>query len=138
MLQAIPQTNARPFLIHARVDVCPIQESGKLLGKKWYLVIIHRLLGRKMGFNELKDAVGQISAKILAQALQDLQEKGVIERRLASESPVRVEYSLTEKGADLQRVLSELEAWGRRWDICHTHNPAGARSEAASVTSSTL
>jgi DNA-binding HxlR family transcriptional regulator len=120
MLQSVPQSNSRPFLIHARVNLCPIQETGKILGKKWYLVIVHRLMGRKMGFNELKEAVGEISAKILAQALQDLQEKGIVERRLASESPVRVEYSLTEKGTDLQGVLTGLETWGRQWNVC-TH-----------------
>lgn len=131
MLHAIPQTNARPFLIHARRDTCPIQESGKLLGKKWYLVIIHRLLRHKMGFNELKEAVGEISAKILAQALQDLQEKGIVDRRLASESPVRVEYSLTKKGEDLERVLGELEAWSHRWDICK-RGATAAPTDAAS------
>jgi DNA-binding HxlR family transcriptional regulator len=117
MLQEVPQSNGKPFLIHARVDLEPIQESGRILGKKWYMVIVHRLLQRKMGFNELKEAVGGVSAKILAQALQDLQEKGVVERRLASESPLRVEYSLTEKGQDLERLLSELETWARRWNV---------------------
>lgn len=142
MLHSVPQSNAKPFLIHARVNLCHIQESGKILGKKWYLVIIHRLLGRKMGFNELKEAVGEISAKILAQALQDLQEKQVVERRLASESPVRVEYSLTEKGIDLQNVLTGLETWGRKWDVCsdpnHHHAPSSAVPSTTPPTEATL
>jgi DNA-binding HxlR family transcriptional regulator len=140
MLHSVPQSNAKPFLIHARVNLCPIQESGKILGKKWYLVIVHRLMGRKMGFNELKEAVGEISAKILAQALQDLQEKQIVDRRLASESPVRVEYSLTEKGQDLQNVLAGLELWGRKWDVCrdprHHHVPFNATTPAAMNTES--
>ena len=118
MLTEVPQPDGRPFLIHARADLCAIQEGGRILGKKWYLVIVSRLLKRKMGFNELKEAVGSVSAKILAQALGDLQEKGIVDRRLASESPLRVEYSLTEKGEDLERVLVDLEVWGRKWDIC--------------------
>lgn len=137
MLRTIPQSSNRPFLIHTRENLCTIQEAGKILGKKWYLVIVHRLMGRKMGFNELKEAVGSISAKILAQALQDLQEKGIVQRRLASESPVRVEYSLSEKGADLQRALHELEHWGRRWDICKPNAgtlPASAPAEPVEGT----
>ncbi len=131
MLQSIPQSNAKPFLIHARTNLCPIQASGRILGKKWYLVIIHRLLEKKMGFNELKEAVGSVSAKILAQALQDLQEKGIVERRLASESPVRVEYSLSPKGEDLRPMMVELESWGRRWDVCKDVQEAEKAKEAS-------
>ena len=114
-------TNDRPLLIQAKVDLCPIKESAKILGKKWYLVIIHRLLGKRMGFNELKEAVGDISAKILSQALQDMGDKGIVERRVSSESPVRVEYSLTEQGKDLAGVLRELYDWGKKWALCEKH-----------------
>lgn len=121
---SVPPVRSKPLLIQARMDLCPIKESAKILGKKWYLVIIHRLLGKKMGFNELKEAVGDISAKILSQALQDLAEKKIIERRMASESPVRVEYKLTPQGEDLNRVLVELYDWGKRWAICKDGRPA--------------
>lgn len=113
----------RKLLIQARVDLCPIKESARILGKKWYLVIIHRLLGKRMGFNELKEAVGDVSAKILSQALRDLQDKGIILRRLASESPLRVEYQLTEKGEDLDQVLTQLYDWGKNWAICKHGQP---------------
>lgn len=108
----------RPFLFQARVDLCPIKESAKILGKKWYLVIVHRLLDKPRGFNELKENVGEISAKILSQALQDMAERGIVERRVSSESPVRVEYSLTEQGKDLAGVLKELYDWGKKWALC--------------------
>jgi len=81
-------------------------------------VIVHRLLDKPRGFNELKEAVGDISAKILSQALQDMGEKGIVERRVSSESPVRVEYSLTEQGKDLAGVLRELYDWGKKWALC--------------------
>ena len=113
-----PANRDRPLLIQARVDLCPIKESAKILGKKWYLVIVHRLLDKPRGFNELKEAVGDISAKILSQALQDMAEKKILERRVSSESPVRVEYSLTEQGKDLAGTLRELYDWGKRWGLC--------------------
>jgi DNA-binding HxlR family transcriptional regulator len=108
----------RTLLISSKVDLCPVKESAKILGKKWHLVIIHRLHDKPMGFNELKNAVGDVSAKILSQSLSDLQENGIVNRRVFSESPVRVEYKLTEKGRDLRPVLQELYDWGRRWDVC--------------------
>lgn len=123
----------RPFLFQARVDLCPIKESAKILGKKWYLVIVHRLLDKPRGFNELKENVGEISAKILSQALQDMAERGIVERRVSSESPVRVEYSLTEQGKDLAGVLKELYDWGKKWALCADKRaaapePVGLRS----------
>lgn len=125
MLQRVPQSSARPFLIHAKVDLCAIKKAGRILGKKWNLVIIHRLMDHKMGFNDLKDAVGDVSAKILSQSLQELQANGIVERRVASESPVRVEYSLAPKGTDLKRALDELQTWGKRWDICRDERADG-------------
>lgn len=116
-------------MIQARVDLCPIKESAKILGKKWYLVIVHRLLDKTRGFNELKEAVGDISAKILSQALQDLAAKRIVERRVSSASPVRVEYSLTDQGRDLAGVLSQLYDWGKKWAICKD-----ARSVATSLS----
>ena len=126
--KAIPRPNDRPLLIQARVDLCPIKESAKILGKKWYLVIVHRLLDKPRGFNELKEAVGDISAKILSQALQDMAEKGIVERKVSSESPVRVEYSLTEQGKDLAGVLRELYDWGKKWALCSDRGPANVRA----------
>lgn len=108
----------RPLLITSKIDLCPVRESAKILGKKWHLVIVHRLLDKPMGFNELKSAVGEVSAKILSQSLTDLQENDIVNRTVYSESPVRVEYSLTEKGEDLRGVLENLYGWGRRWDVC--------------------
>lgn len=108
----------KPLLLASKVDLCPVRESAKILGKKWHLVIVHRLLEKPMGFNELKEAVGEVSAKILSQSLSDLQDNEIVNRKVHSESPVRVEYSLTEKGEDLRNVLENLYAWGRRWDVC--------------------
>jgi DNA-binding HxlR family transcriptional regulator len=124
-----PTGRSRPLLIQARVDLCPIKESAKILGKKWYLVIVHRLLDRPRGFNDLKEAVGDISAKILSQALQDMAQKGIVERRVSSESPVRVEYSLTEQGRDLNEVLKELYDWGKKWALCADNRTPTTTSE---------
>lgn len=94
-------------------DWCPITSTATLIGKKWHPVVVHRLLeGGPMGFNELKDEVGGISSKVLSDSLDDLEEKGLVNREIVSDKPVRVEYSLTERGASLESLIHEMRDWG--------------------------
>ncbi|WP_115865404.1 winged helix-turn-helix transcriptional regulator [Halorussus litoreus] len=94
-------------------DWCPITSTATLVGKKWHPVVVHRLIqGGPMGFNELKDDVDGISSKVLSDSLEDLEEKGLVNREIVSEKPVRVEYSLTERGASLESLIEEMRAWG--------------------------
>jgi DNA-binding HxlR family transcriptional regulator len=91
---------------------CPITATAKLIGKKWHPVIIHRLLEvESAGFNALKDDVDGISSKVLSESLDDLQEKDLVERKIVSEKPVRVKYSLTDRGRDLKPVITEMKNW---------------------------
>ncbi|NHN57568.1 MULTISPECIES: helix-turn-helix domain-containing protein [Halorussus] len=95
-------------------DWCPITATAALIGKKWHPVIVHRLLqGGPMGFNELKSDVGGISSKVLSDSLEDLEEKRLVDREVVSDKPVRVNYSLTEKGESLERLIFEMRDWGR-------------------------
>lgn len=94
-------------------DWCPITSTATLIGKKWHPVVIHRLLeGGPMGFNELKDDVGGISSKVLSDSLDDLEEKQLVNREIVSEKPVRVEYSLTDRGESLKALIYEMRDWG--------------------------
>jgi DNA-binding HxlR family transcriptional regulator len=95
---------------------CPITTTASLIGKKWHPVIIHRLLENgPSGFNELKEDVDGISSKVLSDSLEDLQEKGLVDREVINEQPFRVNYSLTDLGASLEPVISEMAAWGQRY-----------------------
>ena len=115
-----------------RVDLCPVTETAKIIGKKWYLIILHELTRQPMGFNELKRAVRGISAKVLSENLQELEEKGLCVRTVHSESPIRVEYSLTDKGRELDGIFASMRVWGERWAICATDDkPMPARAVAA-------
>jgi len=85
----------------------------EVIGKKWHPVIIHRLLQHDaLRFNELSNEVGAITNKMLSQSLDDLEEKGLVDREIVSEKPVRVEYSLTEMGRSLAPVIDAMAAWG--------------------------
>lgn len=93
----------------------PLAETARTVGKKWFLIILHELSKQPRGFNELKRAVDGISAKVLSESLGELEERGFVVRRVSSESPIRVEYSVTEKGADLADVFAAMRRWGERW-----------------------
>lgn len=93
---------------------CPVTSTATLLGRKWHPVIVHRLLNAgPIGFSELQDRVDGVSNKVLSDSLADLQEKSLVERSVVSEQPFRVEYALTERGAELEPVIDAMEQWGK-------------------------
>lgn len=93
---------------------CPVTATAKILGKKWHPVIIHRLLANgKMGFNDLKNDLPGISNKVLSESLDDLQEKHIVEKKVVSQNPKRVNYSLTEIGESLRDTIENMAEWGK-------------------------
>ncbi|MFB6081504.1 MAG: winged helix-turn-helix transcriptional regulator [Halanaeroarchaeum sp.] len=93
---------------------CSIQATAKILCKKWHPVIIHRLLeAGPMGFNELKAEVDGISSKVLSDNLDELEEYDLVDREVVSEKPFRVAYSLTDRGESTQRIIAEMQSWGK-------------------------
>jgi len=104
---------------------CPITTTATLVGKKWHPVIIDRLLKNgPSGFNELKENVDGISSKVLSDSLEDLQEKDLVDRKVISEQPFRVQYSLTERGSSLEPVITAMAEWGAE----HLRTPAEEES----------
>jgi len=92
---------------------CPVTTTATLIGRKWHPVIVHRLLeSGPMGFNDLESEVDGISSKVLSDSLDDLEEAKLVDRTIISEKPFRVEYSLTERGADLESVIEAMAEWG--------------------------
>lgn len=92
-----------------------LSEAASLISKKWHPIIIQVVSDAgPMGFNDLQSNLGSISAKVLTDALEELRENELVERREISESPLRVEYSLTPKGEELQTAIQSLADWGER------------------------
>ncbi len=76
-----------------------------LLGRKWHLVVLDRLLREPAGFSALERDIDGISGKVLSDSLEDLEEKGFVDRTVLSERPFRVEYSPTDAGRSLSPVV---------------------------------
>ena len=94
----------------------PLTVTAAILGKKWHPVIVSVLLDAgTLGFSELKESVQGISDKMLSESLDELEERGLVDRTVVDDKPVRVEYSLTEWGEQLELVVSVMDEWGKRY-----------------------
>lgn len=97
-------------------DWCPMVAASAVLGRKWHPVIIQRLLQQEpLAFGELEARIQGISGKVLSESLNDLEEKGLVERNVIDDKPVRVEYTLTRYGRGLEEAITALHGWGSEY-----------------------
>ena len=96
---------------------CPLyHEAVELIGKRWTGAIVAVLLEEgPLRFSEIAQAVPELSDRLLSERMKELEARGLVERTVRPGPPVRVEYSLTDMGRDLEPALAELKAWARRW-----------------------
>lgn len=93
-------------------DGCPVEATLELIGGKWKGVVLYHLLDGVMRFNELQRAVGAVTQRMLTKQLRELEEAGLVARKVYPVIPPKVEYSLTEKGRTLEPILLALRDWG--------------------------
>jgi DNA-binding HxlR family transcriptional regulator len=87
----------------------------ELIGGRWTGALIHLLLNGRLRFAELRTAVPEISDRMLSERLRELETEGIVERIVVPDTPVRVEYELTEKGHALEQALGAVGKWAERW-----------------------
>ncbi|HTJ28700.1 MAG TPA: helix-turn-helix domain-containing protein [Candidatus Limnocylindria bacterium] len=83
-----------------------------LLNGKWKSALLCYLLSGTKRFGELRRLVPEVSARILTAQLRELENDGLLVRRIYAEVPPKVEYTLTPLGRSLESVLDALRAWG--------------------------
>lgn len=94
---------------------CPVDAAYEALGRKWSLLILRNLLHGDRHFNEMREHLPGVNPRILSQRLKELENQGLVARRVVSRSPVAVEYRLTEKGHAILPVLRSLVQWSVHW-----------------------
>ncbi|SIT75962.1 winged helix-turn-helix transcriptional regulator [Edaphobacillus lindanitolerans] len=98
-----------------RTELCPrFEQAVSLLSRRWNALIIYSLLDGPSRFCEVTETIG-ISNRLLSERLKELETDGIVSRTVSGDSPVRIQYSLTEKGMALLPVLQELESWATKW-----------------------
>jgi DNA-binding HxlR family transcriptional regulator len=95
---------------------CPLSKALDLVGDKWSLVIVRDMCLGKKKYCDFQSSPEGIPTNILANRLRQLEEHGIIKKQPYQEKPVRYDYFLTAKGADLLPVLQELVQWTQKYD----------------------
>ena len=95
-----------------QLPACPVETTLMLIGDKWKVLILRDLMDGTRRFGELKKSIGTVSQKVLTAQLRDMEEKGLLTRKVYAEVPPRVEYTLTDTGYSLKPILDSMWAWG--------------------------
>jgi DNA-binding HxlR family transcriptional regulator len=97
---------------------CPVTATMKVLGGKWKPILINAIyLTAPARFGELKRSVVGITQSMLTQQLRELEDDGLISRKIYAEIPPRVEYTLTEFGLTLSPIMQSMAKWGEEYRI---------------------
>jgi DNA-binding HxlR family transcriptional regulator len=95
---------------------CPrYHRAVEVIGKRWTGAILRAMLLDVTRFAELRAVVPGLSDRMLTERLKELQDEGIVERIVHAETPVRIEYQLTEKGRELHDAVYALSRWADRW-----------------------
>ncbi|HEV3215136.1 MAG TPA: helix-turn-helix domain-containing protein [Vicinamibacterales bacterium] len=89
--------------------------ASELIGRRWTGAIIFVLLRSRCRFATLRDAIPEITDRMLSERLQELEEEGIVERTVVPETPVRVEYAVTKKGRELSVAFEAIGQWAHKW-----------------------
>ena len=94
---------------------CSVAACADIIGAKWTALLVHDLSEGPRRFTELEHSCAGISPRTLSERLRALEQEGIILRRSYAESPPRVEYELTEKGAALLPIIDAMRQFGHAW-----------------------
>ena len=95
---------------------CPkYHRAVELVGARWTGAVLRALLSGVNRFTDLTETIPGLSDRMLSQRLKELEAEGIVVRTVIPETPVRVEYSLTEKGRALQAAIEAVSGWADEW-----------------------
>jgi DNA-binding HxlR family transcriptional regulator len=115
---------------HPLSAFCPrYHRAVEIIGRRWTGAILRALLAGTRRFGEIRGSVPGLSDRLLSARLKELEAEGIVSRRVVPETPVRVEYELTEMGQDLAGVVHGIAAWAEAWmpDGTARRRPASRR-----------
>jgi DNA-binding HxlR family transcriptional regulator len=94
---------------------CPIETTFRIIGKRWTVLIIREILRGHTQFNRFIENIEGITPKVLTERLRELEHLGIVRRKIVSEYPVRVEYSLTDLGKGFEPVLLSAASFSMKY-----------------------
>jgi DNA-binding HxlR family transcriptional regulator len=95
---------------------CPITNTFQIIGKKFTVLIFRNMIYLKqVRYNKLLDSIEGINAKTLSVRLKEMEKVGLIERKIYRESPIRIDYQITDKGIGLAPILDQMAAYSIKY-----------------------
>ena len=88
-----------------------IQKAFEILGKKWSGLVLYTLLEDPMRFTDIRKNIPELSDRVLAERLKELEQLQLVKRNVYTRIPGKVEYELTKKGKELEKSMREIEIW---------------------------
>ena len=110
---------------------CAVEACLEVIGGKWKGVILHHLMTRGvLRFNEIQRLKPNLSPRILTAQLRELEQDGVIVRKVYPVVPPKVEYSLSKTGESLKPLIKAMQDWGDEY-LLRTNAPISSRAKAS-------
>jgi DNA-binding HxlR family transcriptional regulator len=100
-----------------KTSKCPAEATLAVIGGRWKVLILWHLSAGTRRFFELRDSMTGVTPKMLTQQLRELEQDGVVTRRVYAQVPPKVEYSLTERGKSLRPVINAMCHWGKSREL---------------------
>jgi DNA-binding HxlR family transcriptional regulator len=110
------------------MKACPVDNTFKIIGKKFTVLLIRNMLSNQTRFNQFLESIEGMNQKILSARLKEMEKDGLITRRVYAETPLRVEYSLTEKGLAIKPILDQMAAFSLQYCSKDVFNDGKPRS----------
>ena len=97
------------------LPACPVETTLTLISDKWKVLILRDLMNGTLRFGELKKSIGHVTQKVLTAQLRQMEQSGLLTRKVYAEVPPRVEYTLTDLGYSLKPILDAMRNWGEAY-----------------------
>ena len=102
---------------------CHFELTLQLIGGKWKLLVIYFLsLQKVIRFGQLRRTLPEISERMLVRQLRELEDAGLVSRKVYGTVPPRVDYALTQLGESLVPIMESLKAWGNMYELSRTQS----------------
>jgi DNA-binding HxlR family transcriptional regulator len=96
---------------------CPVDNTFRLIGKKFTVLIVRNMMSNQIRFNQFIETIEGINPKTLSTRLKEMEKDGLIHRKIYHETPIRIEYYLTEKGKNLKSILDQMALFSAQFCV---------------------
>jgi DNA-binding HxlR family transcriptional regulator len=97
------------------MKACPVDTTSRIIGKKFTVLLIRNMLSNHTRFNQFLESIEGMNQKLLSARLKEMEKNGLVTRKVYTETPLRVEYFLTEKGQATKPILDQMAAFSLQY-----------------------